>query len=112
MTIEETIKSFGIEVGDIKPEEAIHTLKGVLFNRANYRHGNATPLALEIDIALCRAIESLQKEVDINSSAACDHLNDNHIWVSKDVYYKIMDNPDGVIFEAVGKPPIIFGGKK
>ena len=37
----------------------------------------------------------------------CDWPNKKRIWVSQDVYERIVDNPrSGVIFEAIGKAPI------
>ena len=37
----------------------------------------------------------------------CDLLSDNRLWVSKDVYELIKNNPDGVIFETRGECPIL-----
>jgi len=48
----------------------------------------------------------------IKFSDVCDHLNDNKIWVDRDTYYRIMDNPDGVIFETMGERPIMWSGRK
>ena len=51
----------------------------------------------------------LEKRIEGNREfAECDWLSKRRIWVSQDVYERIVDNPrSGVIFEAIGKAPIL-----
>lgn len=37
----------------------------------------------------------------------CDRLNKNGLWVSHDVFERIVKNPDGIIFHAMGEAPIL-----
>lgn len=90
----------------MKPENALDILERALSNVIVARSCGKTMLKTMYDLSILRAMESLKKEIEINKTASCDHLNKNHIFVSQDVYYQIMDNPDGVIFESAGQPPI------
>lgn len=56
-------------------------------------------------------IRELKKLEDDIAKSSCDHLNDDAIYVSTDVYERIEDNPKGVIFEAQGKTPILWKGR-
>ena len=53
------------------------------------------------------AIKILQEKLAKNQGTSCDHLNENRIWVSQEVYERLINNPKGVVVESVCKAPIL-----
>lgn len=60
---------------------------------------------IDVDICTGCLIDICQAKKSV-----CDDNNKDRIWVSNDVYERIKNNPKGVIFESVGKKPIIWKG--
>lgn len=72
-----------------------------------YSEFSAFPKSEWVDIDICTGCL-----IDICQAkrSECCNTKKDRIWVSNDVYERIRNNPKGVMFESIGKQPIIWKG--
>lgn len=85
------------------PENAIKILRNLQRQFVGSRANGKNIMSATINAAICRAIMSLEKEIN---SMSCAN-NTKLIWARQDVYDRIR-NGDEVIIEAVNRDPMII----